>query len=225
MTRLDRLRARMEATGTGLVALPPGAHMQWLLGFAPHPDERPCLLLVGPDRAGFVMPALNADDARQHTDLPFWDWQDATGPAAALDAALQAIAPSPRRVTLDEAMRTDHGLLLLDSLPNVARGFASETVGALRMVKDADELAALAENARIADLAQAAVRAAIRPGMTETDLADVARAAFAAHGARCEFAIVGAGANSAFPHHHTGSTVLKPGDALVAAIAATPMEG
>ncbi|MFN3294646.1 MAG: M24 family metallopeptidase [Gemmobacter sp.] len=215
MTRLDRLRARMQATGTGLVALAPGAHMQWLLGFAPHPDERACLLLVGPDKAGFVMPGLNAADARQHTDLPFWDWTDATGPAAALEAALQAVAPNPRRVSLDEAMRADHALLLLDSLPNVARGFASETLGALRMVKDAAELAALAENARIADLAQIAVRAAIRPGMTETDLADAARAAFAAHGARCEFAIVGAGANSAFPHHHTGDTVLKPGDVLV----------
>ncbi|TGD64169.1 M24 family metallopeptidase [Tabrizicola sp. WMC-M-20] len=220
MTRMERLRARMEATGTGLVVLAPGAHMRWLLGFAPHPDERPCLLLVGPDHAGFVMPALNAADARQHTDLPFWDWADATGPAAALKAGLQAVAPSPRRVSLDESMRTDHGLLVLDSLPNVARGFASETVGALRMVKDDAELAALAENARIADLAQEAVRAAVRPGITETDLADVAMATFAAHGARCEFAIVGAGANSAFPHHHTGSTVLRTGDAIVVDIGA-----
>lgn len=215
MTRLDRLRARMAATGTGLVALAPGAHMQWLLGFAPHPDERACLLLVGPDTAGFVMPVLNAADARQHTDLPFWDWADATGPQAALDAALQAIAPNPRRVSLDEAMRADHALLVLDGLPNVARGFAGDTVGALRMIKDAAELAALAENARIADLAQTALRQAIRPGMTETELADVARAAFAAHGARCEFAIVGTGANSAFPHHHTGPSQLQPGDAVV----------
>lgn len=220
MTRMERLRARMEATGTGLVALAPGAHMRWLLGFAPHPDERACLLLIGPEQAGFVMPALNAADARQHTDLPFWEWADASGPAEALAAALQAVAPSPRRVSLDEQMRTDHGLLVLDSLPNVARGFASETIGALRMVKDAAELAALEENARIADLAQTAVRAAIRPGVTEAELADVAVATFAAHGARCEFAIVGTGANSAFPHHHTGSTVLRSGDAIVVDIGA-----
>ncbi len=112
-------------------------------------------------------------------------------------------------------MRADHALLVLDGLPNVARGFAGDTVGALRMIKDAAELAALAENARIADLAQTALRQAIRPGMTETELADVARAASAAHGARCEFAIVGTGANSAFPHHHTGPSRLQPGDAVV----------
>jgi Xaa-Pro aminopeptidase len=213
--RLDRLRARMQANGTGLVALAPGAHMRWLLGFAPHPDERACLLLVGPDKAGWLMPVLNAGDARQHTDLPFWDWADATGPDDALAAALAAIAPAPERVAVDEAMRADHALLLLDALPNRPRGFASETLGALRMVKDADELAALEENARIADAAQTALRAAIRDGMTERDLADVAQAAFAAHGARSEFGIVGAGVNGSFPHHHTGETVIRPGQPIV----------
>ena len=115
MSRLDRLRARMKDTGTGLVALAPGAHMRWLLGFAPHPDERACLLLIGSDKAGFLMPALNAGDARQHTDLPFWEWADATGPDAALAAALAELAPSPDRVSVDESMRADHALLLLDA--------------------------------------------------------------------------------------------------------------
>ncbi len=215
MTRLERLRARMAATGTSLVALAPGAHMRWLLGFTPHPDERACLLLVGPEQAGFVMPVLNAGDARQHTDLPFWDWADATGPMAAVQAALDAVAPGPAKISLDEAMRADHALLLLDNLPNCARSFAADTVGALRRIKDAGELAALEENARIADRAQAALRAAIRDGITEAELAAVARAAFAAEGAAPTFAIVGAGVNSSFPHHHTGDTVVRAGQPIV----------
>ncbi len=205
----------MAQTGTGLVALAPGAHMRWLLGFAPHPDERACLLLIGHERAGFVMPTLNAGDVRQHTDLPFWEWDDATGPGGALTRALAGIAPGPGPVALDEAMRADHALLLLDQLPNAARGFAAETVGALRMRKDAGELASLAENARIADLAQGALRAAIRDGITEAELAAVARKAFADNGAQPTFAIVGAGVNSSFPHHHTGSTVVRPGHPIV----------
>lgn len=213
--RLTRLRARMRATGTGLVALAPGAHMRWLMGFAPFPDERPCLLLVGDDRAGFLMPALNAADARQHSDLPFWEWADAQGPSAALAAALAEVAPRPVTLSLDEAMRADHALLLLDALRPPARGFAQDTVGALRMVKDADELAALDANARMADAAQAALRAAIRDGVTERDLAQAAQDAFAARGARAEFAIIGAGANGAFPHHHTGDTPIRPGQPIV----------
>lgn len=221
MTRLDRLRARMEATGTDLVALAPGAHLRWLLGFMPHPDERACLLLVGREQAGFVMPALNAGDARQHTDLPFWEWRDDDGPDAALAEALRALCPHPRGISVDETMRADHALLLLDAVPNVARGFASDTVGALRMIKDEAELASLQENARIADAAQTALRAAIRDGITEQDLAEVAKAAFTAHGARTGFAIVGTGAHSSYPHHHTGDTPIRAGEAIVVDIGGT----
>jgi Xaa-Pro aminopeptidase len=92
MTRLERLRDRMAATNTDLVALAPGPHMRWLLRFAPSPDERACFLLVGQEQAGFVMPALNASDARQHTDLPFWEWRDDDGPDGALEAACRRFA-------------------------------------------------------------------------------------------------------------------------------------
>lgn len=222
MTRLDSLRSKMVATGTDLVALAPGAHMRWLLGFAPHPDERPCILLVSPDAAGFVMPALNATDARQHTELPFWEWKDDAGPDSALSAALAAVAGSPARLALDEAMRADHALLLLDALPKtLTRGFTTQTLGALRMVKDAGELAVLQENARIADAAQSALRAAIRDGITERELADVAKATFLAEGAQPAFAIVGTGAHSSFPHHHTGDAAVRAGDAIVVDIGGT----
>ncbi len=46
-SRMTALRRVMRDTGKDLVALGPGSHMQWLVGFHPHADERPCLLLVG----------------------------------------------------------------------------------------------------------------------------------------------------------------------------------
>ncbi|WP_149139944.1 M24 family metallopeptidase [Gemmobacter caeruleus] len=212
--RLARLRVRMVEAGVDLVALAPGAHLAWLTGAAPFADERPCLALIGHRGAGFLMPALNAADMRQHSDWPFWEWGDDQGPGGALAAALAALGPVGG-VSLDETMRADHAMLLLDALPGARRGFAAETVGHLRLRKEPAEIAALRENARIADLAQAALRAAIRPGVTERDLAEAAKAAFRAEGAVPEFTIVGAGANSAFPHHHTGETVIRAGDAIV----------
>ena len=213
--RLERLQAHLADAGTDLLVLAPGAHMRWLLGFAPHPDERLCVLLVSPTQAGFVMPALNAQDVRQHVDLPFAEWDDAEGPEQALTSMLEQIAPSVRGLSLDETMRADHALMLLDRLPDARRGLAVQDVGALRVIKQADELAALADNARIADRAQEAVRAALRPGVTEAEMVQVARDAFAAQGARCEFAIVAFGANSAFPHHHSGNRVLADGDVVL----------
>lgn len=215
MTRLNRLRDQMAATGVDLVALAPGAHMHWLLGFAPHPDERPCVLLIGPDTAGFLMPALNAQDARQHTDLTFWEWGDDQGPDTAFADALRAINPHPSSVAIDEVMRADHALLILDAMPDAKRSFASGTIGALRMVKDAEELAALQENARIADAAHIAVRQALHDGMTERELVQIAKAEFEADGARFAFGIVGTGGNSAFPHHQSGDTPVRSGDAIV----------
>ena len=48
--RIDRLRQRMTKK-VDLLALGPGAHMQWLLGFHPYPDEWPCLLCLSQDHA------------------------------------------------------------------------------------------------------------------------------------------------------------------------------
>lgn len=215
--RLAALHQIMARTGTGLVALAPGSHMRWLLGFHPYPDERPCLLLVGSRGAAFLMPALNAADSRARSDIPFHEWADEAGPAAALRAALDQVgAADPGLVALDECMRADFALLLLGALPAGTRhAFAGDTLGALRMCKDEAEIAVLRRSAAIADGAVRAAFAAIRPGMTENQLADVVRAHFTAEGAAPEFDIIGAGANGAFPHHHTGETVIRAGDAVV----------
>ena len=85
--RLAALREKMQAADTGLVALGPGSHMDWLLGFHPHPDERPCLILVGPEKECFLMPALNAEGSREFTDIEFFQWADEIGPEQALAAA------------------------------------------------------------------------------------------------------------------------------------------
>ncbi|MCQ3986299.1 M24 family metallopeptidase, partial [Klebsiella pneumoniae] len=57
--------------------------------------------------------------------------------------------------------------------------------------------------------------AALRPGITEREVAAVIGDVYKAHGAQREFTIVGFGKNGAFPHHHTGDTQLQPGDAVL----------
>ncbi|MDN2565411.1 aminopeptidase P family protein [Aquibium sp. A9E412] len=219
--RLAALRERMRQTGTDLVALGPGSHMQWLLGFHPHPDERPCLLFVGPQREAFLMPALNAEGSRGATDIPFHPWSDAEGPQAALAAALaDAGATDARRVVLDETMRADFALTLLEALPQAGHAFTDATVGALRMRKDETEFAALKASATAADRAMQRAFSALRPGLSETELAAEIRAAFAEQGAAPLFTIVGGGGNGAFPHHQAGERRFEEGDAVVIDIGA-----
>jgi Xaa-Pro aminopeptidase len=215
-TRLAALREKMKAVGADLVALGPGSHMQWLAGFHPHADERPCLLLVGPEKETFLMPVLNAEGSREETDIEFHTWPDAEGPNAALAAALAVIdASEAKSVVLDETMRADFALLLLDALPGAKHSFTDDTIGALRMRKDAAEFKKLKMNAGIADRAMQKAFASIKPGMTELELAAAIKDHFSSEGATPQFWIVGAGGNGAFPHHQTGSRKLQEGDAIV----------
>lgn len=214
--RLAGLRDKMREGGIDLVALGPGSHMQWVAGFHPHADERLCLLLIGPEREAFLMPALNAEGSRQETAIAFHTWDDADGPDAALAAALADVgATSVAHVVLDETMRADFALSLLGVLPGARHSFTDGTIGALRMRKDAAEFAKLKMNAGIADRAIQAAFAAARPGMTELELAAVIKDHFSSEGASPQFWIVGSGGNGAFPHHQTGVRKLEEGDAVV----------
>lgn len=214
--RLAALRARMVETGIELVAVAPGSHMDWLLGFHPHPDERPCLLLIGTENETFLMPALNAEGTRVNTDITFHNWSDDVGAEGALMEALADIgATGARKIVLDETMRADFALLVLDNLPGAGHAFTADTLGALRMVKDRSEYEALKMNAGIADEAMLKAFAAIAVGRTERQIAEAAKAHFASEGASAAFWIVGGGPNGAFPHHQTGERPLQEGDAVV----------
>lgn len=215
--RLSRLRARMAATGTDLVAVGPTSNLAWLSGVHAHGDERPVMQIVTRDSAALLMPALNADSVRTQTDLPFHEWTDEEGPAGALDRLLAAagVKGRPVAVALDETMRADFALLLLDAITPSRRSFLDATVGWLRARKDGGEYAILKENARICDVAMVAGFDALREGVTETEVAEALKRSFAAQGAGTEFFSVCFGGNGAFPHHTTGTTRLEPGMAVL----------
>lgn len=215
--RLAALRERMKATGTDLVALGPSSHMAWASGVHPHGDERPVMLLVSLNHAGFLMPALNADAARRDTDLPFQTWRDDEGPETALAALLaECGATGPGlSVVLDETMRTDFALRLLDAMEAPRRRFTDDTVGLLRAAKDAEEFAAIKTAHLLNDRVVASAFAALREGMTETELQALIIEGHKAEGAATEFCSVCFGSSSAFPHHYSGATRLAPGMAVM----------
>lgn len=211
MNRLEKLQSIMSREGVDLVALGPGAHMKWLLGFAPHPDERPCLVCVTRTDAAFLMPGLNAEEARAYFGLPLFTWSDAEGPFEAFETLLEHLeAKQAATLVLDETMRADFAALVQDAMPKAERRFTGNTVGALRMCKDDSEVTYLQENATIADQAMQIGRSLLKPGVTEAIQEEFSRL-----GAKPLFSIVAAGPNGAFPHHQTGDTVLRAGDAVV----------
>ncbi|SFN85755.1 Xaa-Pro aminopeptidase [Cohaesibacter marisflavi] len=215
--RLSRLRARMAEIGTDLVAVGPTSNMAWLAGVSAHGDERPVMVLVTQKDAAFLMPALNQDSVRQHTDLPFYCWTDADGATGTLNKMLAdfGLARQGVSVAVDEAMRADFALLLLDALPDNKRQFLGDTLGYLRCRKDETEYAQLKENAVLTDACVTAAFDHLQVGMTELDVIKFIDDYFASHGATTEFASVCFGGNGAFPHHDSGETKLQEGMPLM----------
>ena len=206
----------MKMNSVDLIALGPGTHMNWLLGFNPFPDERPCMLLVGQEKEAFLMPSVNAEGVREQTKIPMHCWNDEIGPEQALKEALSDTDTiTAKHIAIDEAMRSHFALLLLESLSNPTYEFTGSTVGALRMRKDQDEFVNLKENALIDDRAMLAGFAAIKEGVSEIEIGEAINKHFISEGAKPQFCIVGSGPNGAFPHHHTGNRKVKKGDAVL----------
>jgi Xaa-Pro aminopeptidase len=85
----------------------------------------------------------------------------------------------------------------------------------LRGRKDQEEIALLKRAAATADAGVEAVYAAIRPGVTELDLAAAAAEGMRRAGAEeTAFLLLAAGAHSALPHHSTGPYALQAGDVV-----------
>lgn len=208
----------MRRQGAQLSAIAPTDNLRYLLGFAPKADERPCVLLVSEDDAAMVMPELNADQtAAALPGLPLLRWADADGAQEALSTVLHRLdVPEHSTVLVDPEMRADHLLALVSaSETGLTPADGSAALAALREVKDAGELEDLAASAASADDAVRAAFAACTPGATEQEVADAVEASLREAGAEPQFAIIGAGPNGAFPHHHTGDRPLRDGDAVV----------
>jgi Xaa-Pro aminopeptidase len=207
----------MAERAIDLLAVSPSDDLRYLVGFAPTADERPCMLLLGPERATIVVPSVNAEQFRAAVPEPdYVAWDDADGPDAALQGALAAFTRGHGAVGVDETMRAGSLLLLQETLPTARFVRASEVLGPLRLRKDERELEVLRASARTADAAVAAALAACADGRTEIEVAEAAKSAFLREG--CEepiFAIVASGPNGAFPHHHGGTRALRQGDAVV----------
>ncbi|HZT15633.1 MAG TPA: Xaa-Pro peptidase family protein [Gaiellaceae bacterium] len=221
--RLDALRRRMDETGCELTALAPSDNLRYVIGFSPKADERACMLLVGAGGTSFVMPGLNAEQtSAEAPELELVRWSDDAGPSEALRTALERVGGGRAvRIAVDPEMRADHLLLLQQAVPEAEAVPATTVVGPLREAKSAEEIAVLQTAAAAADEAMTAAFSACRPGATELDVADAVASAFRRAGAEeVLFAIVGAGSNGAFPHHHTSSRRLEEGDAIVIDIGA-----
>jgi Xaa-Pro aminopeptidase len=218
---LRRLQELLGGADIDCAAVGPTTTMRYLLGHAPHADERLCLLLVSPTQAQLVVPQLSAEDLAAHTGLQMLTWTDDQGPAKALGGSLLR-GRRAGSLAVDGSMRADFLLPLLGMLAPRRVLSLDPLLEPLRILKTAEEIDALARAAAQADMAMQAATEACRPGATEAEVAWAAEASFRSGGAeRVEFTLVAAGANAALPHHASGDKALARGEGVILDIGAS----
>ncbi|MFC3118738.1 M24 family metallopeptidase [Jhaorihella thermophila] len=141
--------------------------------------------------------------------------------------AFRALAQSHpvRRLAVEgQVMRVFVHHALKAAMPDLEIIDAEREISGLRMVKTAEEIAALEEAIAISERALARVLEDVRPGQTETQVEHALIQALFAEGAdgMAFPPIVAAGDNSARPHAHARADyAIQPGDALLFDFGAT----
>jgi Xaa-Pro dipeptidase len=220
-SRLDRLTQEILAQGMDGIALMPGPNMVYLSGIHTHVSERPILLfLPADDDPAIIIPSLEAMKARD-AGIPeerIFDWTDDEGYTGAFQKACAHLELSDYLLGVEALhMRVLELELLQRYAPGLQIVHAEPVVGALRLVKDASELAAME---RAIDVAQKAIEQLIpqiKIGMTEKQIA-ARLTQLQLDGGADSIAfgpIVSAGPNSASPHAVPTERPLQSGDLLV----------
>jgi len=214
--RVERARERMDELGVDVLLLSVGADLPYLTGYEAMPLERLTMLVL--PRAGdarLVVPRLEAPRVVARPDLfEIVPWEETEDP---IELVAELIGPNAASAAIGDTTWARFVLDLQLALPGVVWVRASQVLSEIRMVKDADEIAALLAAARAVD--QIAVEMRSRPfaGRSELDVhRELVERMLALGHERSNFAIVAAGEHAASPHHEpTAERVIASGDIVL----------
>jgi Xaa-Pro aminopeptidase len=217
-SRLDRVRAVLDEADAEALLVTRTAGKRWLSGFTLEPGDEPTsgwsgALVVTRERSLVLADARYTEQAERQ--CPGWEVRRTRGliqdglPPVAAELGVSRIAAEARVLShADWAVLTDAGLQLTP---------VDDALETLRLVKDADEVAAVERACRLTDACFEHLLAWLRPGPTERDVAWEMIGWFRANGAEAVAfdPLVLVGARAAMPHGHPSDARLRPGELLL----------
>jgi Xaa-Pro aminopeptidase len=222
--RLRRTVAEAASRGIGALLVTPSADYEYLLGYrAPALERLTCLILPVEAAPTLVLPRLELPQARHAMgalaeELELVPWDETEDPFQLVSSRLVGAL----RVGLQDQMWSRFVLRLRALLDPAELVDASPAIGAVRRVKQPEEVDRLRAAAAAADEAMRGIMAERLSGRTEAEVSrHISELLVAAGHDTADFAIVGSGPNSASPHHEPGERVIEVGDAVVLDIGGT----
>ena len=214
-SRLARLRAALQAAGQDGCLIGPSSDLLYLTGLDLHPSERLALLIVGATGPShLVVPAFEAAGLPAlPPGVAAAPWEESADPAAQVAALLAGRAA---HLVVSDRLWAGFLLRIQAALPGATFAPAAPILGPLRLIKDAAEVAALAEAGARADATFAEIRELPFAGRSERQVAEAIAGLLRRRGLLIEWGpIVGSGPNGASPHHTAGERVIADGDLVV----------
>jgi Xaa-Pro aminopeptidase len=214
--RIARVRERMAEIGIDALLLSVGPELPYLTGYEAMPLERLTMLVLA--RTGdirLVVPRLEAPRVQPRPELfEVVTWEETEDPISVVAGMIRR---SARRVAIGDHTWARFVLDLQHEVPSCVFVRSTDVVGPIRMVKDADEIAALTRAAHAVDAIANEMRSVPFGGRTELEVhRDLVERMLAAGHERANFAIVAAGANAASPHHEpTATRTIGDGDIVL----------
>ena len=217
MAQLLQLAAR---SWLDAMAIMPGPNMQYFTGLHFHLSERPTLAIFPvAGQPALICPAFEATKTqRSPIAWQLFTYVDGQDPAEVFHAACHALQLDQKRLGLEAyKMRVLELRLLEQAAQALACEPADALVAQLRLIKDADEIAAMRRAVQIAEQALDDVIDAVRVGLTERQIANLLTQALLQHGAEglAFDPLIQSGPNTALPHATAGERVVQSGDALL----------
>jgi len=206
----------MAELGVDALLLSVGPDLPYLTGYEAMPLERLTMfVLPRTGDAQLVVPRLEAPRVARRPELfGIVEWEETDDPIALVAGMIRR---SARSVAIGDHTWARFVLDLQRAVPSCDFVRATDVVAPIRMVKDADEVAALTRAAHAVDAIAQEMRSAPFAGRNELDVhRELVERMLAAGHERAHFAIVAAGANAASPHHEpTATRTINDGDIVL----------
>ncbi len=220
--RHERLSKALTDANLDALVLNPSPSLTYLTGLHFHLSERPVVGIFTPGgKPVLVLPELEAQklDGLPFPAKAFTYSEDLSTWAQAFREAAEAAHLDGKRAGVEpRSLRVLELRLLEQAAPDASFVSGEDAVAALRMRKDASELALMRKAVAIAQKALEATLPAVKPGVTEREIAAELILHMLREGSDGELPfqpIIAFGANSANPHAVPTDYALQMGDLVL----------
>jgi len=218
--RIAQLLHLATQSNLDAVAIMPGPNMQYFTGLHFHLSERPTLAIFPvTGQPTLICPAFEATKTqRSPIAWQLFTYVDGQDPQEVFHAACHALQLDQKRLGVEASRMRVLELRLLEKATDALTCEPADALSAqLRMIKDADEIAAMRRAIEITERALDDVLAAVRVGMAERQIANLLTQALLQRGAEglAFEPLIQSGPNSALPHATAGERAIQTGEVLL----------